>query len=513
MLPYGAYQQHRIRQPMHDGQTLFCSNHCNATELHLLSFRASQSQQITTVLAPPQRAYPVLQNLTKPSRFRNHVTQVTGTHAYTSSEHMLRRKTPNGTLAAGYDGAPVQWSIQPPALKHIVLPVSCASSTKSLGVKMGSVEAQQHMRSPHDVNWSYLLPIETMHSTSRPVNQGVRDWTRWPPLVNGPKTIFDRTPIQEAPIQHPYDNNAMQIPTVLQPPYQSCSGATASNDDGFYGPYWPDGRFVPYRPAAVRHVNNGLSQYGVSIQKFPSTANQSFGTGQHDDIEIDGAPFTHSRQPITQGELTGQHQRFAIGKSVCFEPLHAPLPDARDGLYSGEHRIMYNPPFPLVGRHQNAQFKEKALTWAHSVYIDLLSYLQHTKRGAQNSRRLHVLGRSYSYTGIYPKPPRQSSFSSPLRNLASNYTSVEKELSANTARRSSLPQVDHSNQKRITPGLTCIEDAKRALEMLTNLCQESDWRWIDGLLLGGCLAYALEDFDKALDWYTKIVAIDSTYVH
>jgi len=50
--------------------------------------------------------------------------------------------------------------------------------------------------------------------------------------------------------------------------------------------------------------------------------------------------------------------------------------------------------------------------------------------------------------------------------------------------------------------------AKEALEILTTLCDQSGWSWIDGMLLGGCLAYGLEEYHKALDWYSKIIALD-----
>jgi hypothetical protein len=53
-----------------------------------------------------------------------------------------------------------------------------------------------------------------------------------------------------------------------------------------------------------------------------------------------------------------------------------------------------------------------------------------------------------------------------------------------------------------------MNKAKEALEMLTTLCDQSGWCWIDGMLLGGCLAYGLEDYHKALDWYSKIIALD-----
>jgi len=39
---------------------------------------------------------------------------------------MLRRKTPNGILAAAYDGTSVEQTEKPHATKHILLPVTAA---------------------------------------------------------------------------------------------------------------------------------------------------------------------------------------------------------------------------------------------------------------------------------------------------------------------------------------------------------------------------------------------------
>jgi hypothetical protein len=53
-------------------------------------------------------------------------------------------------------------------------------------------------------------------------------------------------------------------------------------------------------------------------------------------------------------------------------------------------------------------------------------------------------------------------------------------------------------------------NAISALEMLSHLCMESGWEWIDGMLLGGCLAYGLGDYHKAMRWYSRIIARDAT---
>lgn len=57
-----------------------------------------------------------------------------------------------------------------------------------------------------------------------------------------------------------------------------------------------------------------------------------------------------------------------------------------------------------------------------------------------------------------------------------------------------------------------VQNAVSALDKLTVFCEESSWTWIEGMLLGGSMAYALADYHKAYDWYSKILAIDSRYV-
>jgi hypothetical protein len=52
------------------------------------------------------------------------------------------------------------------------------------------------------------------------------------------------------------------------------------------------------------------------------------------------------------------------------------------------------------------------------------------------------------------------------------------------------------------------QHAAAYLEKLEIHCQESNWKWIDGLLLGGSMAFAMADYNKAHDWYSKILKVD-----
>jgi hypothetical protein len=55
-----------------------------------------------------------------------------------------------------------------------------------------------------------------------------------------------------------------------------------------------------------------------------------------------------------------------------------------------------------------------------------------------------------------------------------------------------------------------IAKALASLDILDNLCEQSDWRWIEGMLVGGCLLYGLERYDGALKWFSTVTKMDST---
>lgn len=514
MLPQTALQQPQIIQQNTGGHDSPHLHPHEPTRLQPLPYRGSQGQHSSAALTPLQRMYHPDQTRTEPQKLQAQVKHLTGLHSFDASEHMLRRKTPNGTLAAGYDGTPVQWSTKPPASKHIVLPTSRPSLNEGPSLKNDLNGVNQHGQSAHEVSWHHRSPLVSVHGTIGIPNGANGDWTRLPPLISGSNSIFDRIPMQQAPTYFHYDGNAIQVPAVLQPPYQPCSGPTASNDGGFYGPYWPDGKFVPYRPAAFRHIAyQNSNQIEVSRQIIPSLMYEDPRRFQQTGPVPQNADSFNTRPRLPSiGNADDTDTISLPSKSLFIGQQQLTLPE-NGVLYSPGQPGLYNPISLLNGTHQNAQFKEKALAWAHKVYVDLLSYLQHVKKNSQQARRSHGLGRSYSQTSIYPKPPRQSSFST-VRSSTDHYGQMDSKLAsvprfvASTGRRSSHPFTHQVEQNRSSGNSATVENAKYALEILTNLCRESEWRWIDGMLLGGCLAYGLEDYQKALDWYTKIVSID-----
>ncbi len=509
-----------------------------------LPFRSSRNRTASSPLAPPQRAYPAENyDAHRPSLVRDNAAGHSFGGQYDDpSEHMLRRKTPNGTLAAGYDGTPVQWSSKAPALKHVVLPMSETCSGQHGGYLSSTADHPRNRRRSGSSGWHYQQPATQiggfnfldgeMRMISEPVN-----WTQLPPISDPSNNVWDHIRKYQAITYYP--NNDMQVPTVLQPAYQPSPGPTASNDGGLYGPYWPDGKFVPYRPAAIReqgHLN-------------PNRAIYDFNRGPEQYSQTRTELLPPFRQPsfnsnVLQRSGNAPHSspdsvlRYSEDRYSSLSQSHSHLPNIN--LYSSISDGSRTPTAQSTNRTSNPRFKEKTLSWAHSIYVDLLAFIHQSRKENRQSR--HSGGfRTYSKNSIYPKPPRQPSSSigsshwgdfndeATGRNPRSHSGNMIASPHRTTGSFNSIGwQAAHgqveswhhgkSNQDvphYISPfqashphASSPMNKAKEALEMLTTLCDQSGWCWIDGMLLGGCLAYGLEDYHKALDWYSKIIALD-----
>lgn len=114
------------------------------------------------------------------------------------AENMLRRKTPNGTLNGAYESN----AHDAQALKHMLLPRN--DSLQRVPPQLPQMDSMLHQ-----IPYMQHMPAHVFHGQT--------------------------------------------VPSVLQPPFQQ-PGPTASGIDGRgpYGPYWNDGTYIPYRPAALR---------------------------------------------------------------------------------------------------------------------------------------------------------------------------------------------------------------------------------------------------------------------
>lgn len=546
---------------------------------------------------PPQQA-----QLQSSSRTRNQFPQpiqrppaqsLASTGLTADLEHSLRRKTPNGTIAAGYDATPGgDRSVQPPATKHII--VSSLDNGHVLSSQTGLVPDLPQYNSNQSATLSQYssYPGAFNNANGRPefsntYPQGVHggSWIRslnYPGSVN---PVLNQNSAQ--PLSHRnYWQNGPTTPTVIASSFQPGPGQASSTGFGHYGPYWPDGGYVPYYPAALRD------------SRYQSTPQVRLN-GQEDPLATFQTPFNRQSLPssdnLTPGfawnpipARSGQYASQVYNPDLSQTPFatqHVPSQNGPDPLW-GQHPTSYHP-LPNVDNFlpqvpttssgglptstaemisqqpRNAEFKEKVLSWAHGIYVDLLASLHSSRKTGMSQGGHESQSRNVPNPSIYPKPPRQpsSDFSSqsthnthtfhpqsrahprqsghapgfldqrlhsslhispsPNNFLHNNVdtqghfvSSFDRRASTDhafdgyrTLRRSSAGAVSRLFNP-VHHGMSVTENASAALDILSSLCIESNWEWIDGMLVGGCLAYGLGDYGKAMRWYTRITNRD-----
>lgn len=570
-----------------------------STVAYQSTVRRGPSQQ--RLQKPQQYAHPLSRSV---SLSRPHSRQDSSFNELTpkseAPEYMLRRKTPNGTLAAGYDGRPVEWTARPHAIKHILMPMSHT---------MGEPKYQ-----PRLPDWAGDQPPSVVVQ-----NLASRDQTQRQLLgqggtlensgSDGEITVIDRRRsghpaigldcvLNQGSSLHSYGNLAgdQPTPTVLQPMWPPCVGLTSLNTPGPYGPYWPDGAFVPYRPAPLRDP-----RYPNQLREDPALRTSyvhALSNTQEDwNIPPDQASFHYDQShqaskyagniecsnhfPATQTEEQNPRFTYITDRRILQQhpiPLaHRGKPDVSRSMsdtsdaswgntrISGSSQpIIIQAEFQNSGVQANHVFKDKVLMWAYRIYESLLSSLNHSHRnGYQHSDR-------QLQSAVYPKAPRPSSLNSSRNHgsisrtqeilqvrigaspegrmtppdheerwqpchlsysdMPNDRTTLSQSFRTASSRRLNQnyphkwqPNDQHhslqysSSHIKTHPAASSTQyqnanspsnAATSALEMLERLCEESGWRWIDGMLLGGCLAYGLGNYAKAMDWYRKVLSCD-----
>ncbi|PYI03605.1 UDP-N-acetylglucosaminyltransferase [Aspergillus sclerotiicarbonarius CBS 121057] len=511
-----------------------------------------------------------------------------------AGEHALRRKTPSGTLAAGYDGTPGDTTIQP-ASKHIL--VSPIESGHLIPPHTGfPMETWQQVGLDQASTGKHLnFPPVYRNDLSRPnvppaeMAQGVNgtSWVRSLNYVPGMDSMLNQSLPMQPSQQRFYWHNGAYVPTVLPATLQPCVGPTASAGTGPYGPYWPDGVYIPYRPAAFRDARfNSPTRFAKAtnppaLQFFdagqPPFSRSAISSGSHPDPSLtwnpgpvgmlasdlpmkNNFPRRHSDQKLvdlsTGPRILPYHTR-QPNPSPGFSS-RPQVPDSGPSWSSGPASAQGVQPGPTAAPPAtNAEFKEKVLTWAHSVYVDLLASIHQARRNSISTAAAEGQSQRILKPSIYPKPPRQPGLDFSNTNTVepsrhNSYPSGQFDQRATATNpgqndassfqagrryeRPSLAQIPQAvsdtlmlDRLRHTGRLTASTVASRfgaaplnegsitgnaisSLEMLSHLCMESGWEWIDGMLLGGCLAYGLGDYHKAMRWYSRIIARDATHV-
>ncbi|KAI0124430.1 glycosyl transferase family 41-domain-containing protein [Xylariales sp. AK1849] len=441
-------------------------------------------------------------------------------------EYHLRRKTPNGTIDAGYDGTPVQLASGPPPLKHMILP-----STSNHEYNQGNWQARGASSSLSSSSASSSEPRGFDSSDLNLLSYGGVDWQYRIDRVSRSAVALDCAPTAPSTAYYPY-NNGNCLPTVAQPTYQQPPGATVFNHGGLLPlQSWPD---------MNAHGADAAAAFGSP--SFYTISNRQSVLPTHP-----SEPVLSPIRPLEHGPWYDISQRSTQAPAQRLESL---------SLGSGG--------YDLTGAHvpeasSPARFREKALASAHRTYLDLLAYIHSTKK--PTAARFPNGSRSSTKMVIFPKlpnPPRQPAAAFGRRQSGSlpGYANPMGGNFRNTGHSGSLlsytPQVQtgvpdlssmsHAAKLNLAAGgemtntayyhlfnsegsrysapdmsrplmaHTPISSAKAAAEMLHHLCEQSGWKWVDGMLLGGCLYYGLEKYEYALEWFSRIVAMDESHI-
>ena len=566
-----------------------------------------------TFRKPPQYALPIQSPFLGPNRVSPGGSWLSRPDV---SEHMLRRKTPNGTLASGYDGTQVEWTARPHASKHMLMPGP--ETPRHLTQQPLACGPRDGFSSAHGSVPDTDIQYRTWEKATEVPREGHGcdfafgsdtgrgHWGPSNPLSPSMDSVLHQGP---GPPHFYHQSSLQQVPTVLQPVWPPFVGPTASNSQAPYGPYWPNGSYEPYRPAALRDgrfhsqfasitINDPLdtpagAQESATISNTQNNVLQGgLGTRRQDQWkprDLDGQVASSysfvqnnhgsQKQAVhypSEGNSNAQtHPSFAEYRSRGI-PIRYPKNTLQGPAWpSTPSSNLTTPPLTVENGQSvnNLQFKEKALVWSHRIYLNLLSYIQRSRKHNHNKHRSGE--RQSLQSAIVLKPPipdfdsdrnsgknnkdhrhdsnlattdrdskyplqqsadptnlqvnRRSAGSDDLKwpNLKVGTMYHEQYRDDGIRRRQQQKQLQIQLTNPISAGYASIPppfglgtfspghqqssptaDARAALEILARLSQESGWQWTDGILLGGCLAYGLGDYEEALQWYSKVLACD-----
>lgn len=427
-------------------------------------------------------------------------------------EHSLRRKTPSGTIDNGYDGSPTQLAAGPPPQKYLISSPSGEvfgntnpgyQASPTYQVAMGSnatwLPLSQPVRDTRDVGYS---PGSLGYSPAHG------------PLVPSPSAQM--SPLFVGPVMRNAFGNAYQNQTLVSPSAMSPGG---------------------FNPATASWIVEG------PFASFHQGGQMSAGYPPHNIPYESG--FNSVQAPLPQGPLSGH----GFGQNSPFQmpvpsymlddgfPRHngpPPMNPFSHGLQSMS--LAHSPTGAGGGSPQN--FKENMLVTAHKAFCDLVGHVNRVKKahhGKSSSRSVRNI--------IFPKPPKHL-VARPTSHLQRTHQSFpgaansylhrhESALHGTTlVNRAGVCLSDMMPSSRLDGngrafgghpvmpmpsavyGATVVqkhpvENAKHSLEILSSVCEQTDWKWVDGMLMGGCLLYSLERYEEALEWFKRIVGLDA----
>ena len=330
---------------------------------------------------------------------------------------MLRqRKTPRGILLEE-DYPVVDKHVQYPASKHVLL---SSSPGQSSGRSAYDLYPSQHPQ--HTFNGNQF-PSSTKDFAY--VSNQFMHLPAWD-FPGGLDSVLNQTlPIQ--PSQRYYIQQGSTIPTALPTALRTDWGPTASAAQEYYGPYWPDGTYSPYRPAAVRqqrddrYYDHRLNEpryptYGPQYQPVPQLRKPGrlpfplhdparFSSHNIEDAYANDGAGTWATGNINRLDYNSSHRQPSY-KPASADYSHC-VPYQQSTYQSNSGSAAIKPLDPSTESDAIA-FRDKCFTWANRIYAELLATIQRTTRESHHASNSNGINKVTGKPAIYPKPPKRS---------------------------------------------------------------------------------------------------------
>ena len=444
------------------GETPISSTYSPSSSRHPW-FSTGHNATFRQRLEKPQQYAHSLRNVVSPPQQSPNQSSHTPLSTPETFEHMLRRKTPNGTLAAGYDGSPVEWTKRPHVVKTNLMPRSNENShalyppsndevaERPLLCKDYSIDSRSCERlgpTPHHV----YVKIDGYFNDRLKIdsNQSNVGWRCSGALQTGLDSVLHQSPLHH---QHYSLLSGQHVPTALQPMWPPCLGPLSINHPGSHRPYWSDSICRPNHPAPFRdprfpcqkvcdrdmsaQLQPAIDNYGQWLQangnaQYPYFLNQAVTTGSfYEHQEDNNVPPDVVSKPPNKNSIVSHRQFVAkpdqqhdIPLAYRNKPSQNTIQDAQIvyDIQDNTRSTSKSLSIPYLAQLQNSasstnnpHFKHKILFWAHRIYNSLVVSIEQTRRTSLNEQHNH--GPEYQ-PALYTQSPRRPypSWSNSQRN-------------------------------------------------------------------------------------------------
>lgn len=428
-----------------------------------------------------------------PSQHSQHASQQ-------NQETLLRRKTPAGTLAAAYDASPYNAPTRP--TKHILLPIPTNNNNIVHQVPASPIWAKDLNQSPiqfNPVSYGGGSSIGSGQDGHTPQSQQQGRFT-WGPSPLGSalrsnsvdlsmQRLQLMSPAHATPPANPLSNPAVmnnqqqlnrmmaggsiqgfqQYPAMQQAMQQTIqqqiqplqqlaqqqmhTAQSLSYLEPSRHSTWPTAQYIPGMPLDP-------SNHGYQGIYSPTPQNNMFSFKNNEHISV--TPTWDSQQ------VHGMADAMYSGVGGVSTAPYSYIPQITDNDIYNNMALMQNmaPTNPFF---KELSSKENLFRWARDVYSKLLEHQQRTSQAQKQASTMATAGARNGGSSI-----------SPTNNYGVN--GRPPFMHAN-----SFPAANGMNMNGYSQSPTDM--ARVALQLLEAACKQMDWKWVDGMLIAGCLAY------------------------